>query len=380
MKHICVWSGKRGGFGAMLPTMEFIEKSDSLRLSVVVTDQHLSEKFGKTIAEVKSKIRLTGAIDMEQAGDSNVDRGEAVGTCLKKSVRVLEELDPDILLVIGDRGEVLAACIAAHNLRIAIAHVQGGDVSGSLDEPVRHAITKLAHIHFPSTPKSAERILGMGEQPWRVHTVGDTHVDQIFLQTQPPEDEIRQRYQLPANEPVLLVLQHSDSTVPDESRHQIEETLEAVTSFGLRTLLVYPCSDQGFEGIIESLEARRDCPGLSVYQNIPAEDFIALQKTADCFVGNSSAGLIEAPYFGLPAVNVGDRQIGRERCGNVLDAPYERNAIKTAIEKALRDDAFRLACRNLKPPFGTGDAYARIGKVLEEIPVDERLLNKRMTY
>lgn len=379
-KHICVWSGKRGGFGAMLPTMELIQADDDMELSVVVTDQHLYEKFGKTISEVESRIRVSAAIDMGQTGDSNADRGEAVGVCLQKSVRVLEDLNPDVLLVIGDRGEVFAACIAAHNLRIAIAHVQGGDISGSLDEPVRHAITKLAHIHFPSTKQSADRIIRMGEEPWRVHTVGDTHIDQVFLKTQPPEAEIRERYQLPENEPFLLVLQHSDSTVADQSRKQIEETLAAVTSFGLRTLLVYPCSDQGYEGIIEGLESRRDAPGVTVHQNIPAGDFIGLQKLAGCFVGNSSAGLIEAPYFGLPTVNIGDRQIGRERCANLQDVPYDRDRIRAAIDKALHDDAFRIACRDIKPPFGDGTAYRRIVQALRETPVDERLLNKRMTY
>lgn len=379
-KHICVWSGKRGGFGALLPTMELITADDDMRLSVVVTDQHLYEKFGKTISEVEARVTVAAAIDMGQTGDSNADRGEAVGVCLQKSVRVLEELNPDVLLVIGDRGEVFAACIAAHNLRIAIAHVQGGDISGSLDEPVRHAITKLAHIHFPSTEQSAERIRKLGEEAWRIHTVGDTHIDQIFLKTQPPETEIRERYKLPGSEPFILVLQHSDSTVATESREQIEETLAAVTSFGLRTLLVYPCSDQGFEGIIEGLNSRSDFPGVTVHQNIPAGDFIGLQKLAGCFVGNSSAGLIEAPYFGLPTVNIGDRQIGRERCTNLQDTPYDRDKIRTAIERALNDQAFRKACANIKPPFGDGTAYRQIVHALRETPIDGRLLNKRMTY
>ncbi len=379
-KQICVWSGKRGGFGAMLPTMELIEGTPGLRLSVVVTDQHLYEKFGKTISEVESKIRVEAAIDMGQTGDSNADRGEAVGVCLQKSVRVLEELNPDVLLVIGDRGEVFAACIAAHNLRIAIAHVQGGDISGSLDEPVRHAITKLAHIHFPSTEQSAERILKMGEEAWRVHTVGDTHIDQIFLQTQPPEADIRDRYQLPVDEPFLLVLQHSDSTTADQSRDQIEETLTAVCSFGLRTLLVYPCSDQGYEGIIEGLESRRDAQNVSVHQNIPAGDFIGLQKLAACFVGNSSAGLIEAPYFGLPTVNVGDRQIGRERCANLQDVPYDREQIRAAIDRAINDQKFLSSCKGINPPFGDGKSYERIVEVLKNVEMNETLLNKRMSY
>ena len=165
-KRICVWSGKRGGFGALAPTMEAIRNHPSLELQVVVTDQHLYERFGRTVDEVESRFPISAEIDMEQSGDSGEDRARAIGLCLQRSAEVLGRLKPDVLVVIGDRGEVFAGCIAAHNMGIAIAHVQGGDISGSLDEPVRHAITKLAHIHFPSTEESADRIRRLGEEEW----------------------------------------------------------------------------------------------------------------------------------------------------------------------------------------------------------------------
>ncbi len=380
MRKVCVWSGKRGGFGAMAPTMRAIEEHDDLDLALVVTDQHLYDQFGRTIREVEGQFPIAAAIDMEQSGDSNEERARAIGLCLQRSVDVLAELRPDILLVIGDRGEVFAACIAAHNMRIAIAHVQGGDLSGSLDEPVRHAITKLSHIHFPSTDLSAERIRRMGEEPWRIHVAGDTHIDQILLGRATAEDELRQRYGLAADEPFLLLLQHSDSTVPHAAREQIDATLTGIRATGLRTLLVYPCSDQGYEGIIAGLEAARDWPGVSVHQNIPAPDFIGLQKIAACLVGNSSAGLIEAPYFNLGAVNVGARQVGRERAANVIDVPYEAGAIAAAIQTVLHDDAFRRAMASTSPPFGDGTAYQRITETLAGIDLDEGLLNKRMSY
>jgi UDP-hydrolysing UDP-N-acetyl-D-glucosamine 2-epimerase len=379
-RHVCVWSGKRGGFGALTPTMKAIANDPGMRLSVVVTDQHLYERFGRTVEEVEQEFPIAAAIDMEQRGDSNRDRARAVGTCLAKSADVLAGLAPDVLLVIGDRGEVFAACIAAHNLRIPIGHIQGGDISGSLDEPVRHAITKLAHIHFPSTEASARRIVAMGEEPWRVHVVGDTHIDQIFLGRITPPGELRDRYQLPDADPCIIVLQHSDSADAASSRTQMAETVRAVLSFGLRTLFVYPCSDQGFEGIITEIEAAKDLPGVTVHKNIPASDFAGLQAIAGCLVGNSSAGLIEAPYFALPAVNVGARQTGREHTANVLHVPYDCASIRAAIEKALRDEDFRARCRTLSPPFGDGTAYRRIAAVLAGVELDERLLNKRMTY
>jgi UDP-N-acetylglucosamine 2-epimerase (non-hydrolysing)/GDP/UDP-N,N'-diacetylbacillosamine 2-epimerase (hydrolysing) len=379
-RHICVWSGKRGGYGALAPTMKAIDGHPAMRLSVVVTDQHLYPRFGRTIEEVQQEFPIAAAIDMEQDGDSNRARGRAVGTCLAKSVDVLADLAPDVLVVIGDRGEVLAATIAAHNLRIPIAHIQGGDVSGSLDEPVRHAVTKLAHLHFASTEASARRIVAMGEEPWRVHVVGDTHIDRILMGEVTPPDVLRARYALPDAGPFLIVLQHPDSADAGSSRAQMAETVQAVLSFGLRTLLVYPCSDQGFEGIIAEIEAVRDVPGVSVHRNIPARDFTGLQAIAGCLVGNSSAGLIEAPYFALPAVNVGDRQQGREHAGNVLHVPYERSRIRAAIATALSDETFRARCRTLRPPFGDGTAYQRISSVLAEVALDDHLLTKRMTY
>lgn len=379
-RHVCVWSGKRGGFGAMTPTMREIAKNPAMKLSVVVTDQHLYERFGKTVAEVGESFEIAAKIDMEQTGDTNRDRARAIGVCLTKSADVLADLAPDILLVIGDRGEVFAACIAAHNLRIAIAHVQGGDVSGSLDEPVRHAITKLAHLHFPSTEASARRIVAMGEEAWRVHAVGDTHIDQILTGRKMPPEELRSKYELPEDERFIIVLQHSDSTDPNSSAAQMAETLAAVRSFDLRTLLIYPCSDQGFEGIITEIEKHRGQAKVSIHQNIPALDFIGLQSLAACLVGNSSAGLIETPYFGLPAVNVGERQVGRERCPNVIDVACDRTKIKAAIERALHDEKFRAECRAVKPPFGNGTAYREIANVLGSVEIDERLLNKRMTY
>ncbi len=379
-KKICVWSGKRGGFGALTPTMQAIEAHDELEMALVVTDQHLYDRFGRTVREVEGQFSVAAAIDMEQSGDSNEERARAVGLCLQRSVDVLTVLAPDVLLVIGDRGEVFAACIAAHNMRIAIAHVQGGDLSGSLDEPVRHAITKLAHIHFPSTEQSAGRIRRMGEEDWRIHVVGDTHIDQILLGRASGAAELRQRYDLTAGEAFILVLQHSDSTVPEASRAQIDATLAGVAEVGLRALLVFPCSDQGYEGIIAGLESARGRPGVSVHQNIPAPDFIGLQKMAAVLVGNSSAGLIEAPYFQLGAVNVGDRQIGRERAANVIDVPYDAIAIAGAVHQILHDQDFRSTMAATPPPFGDGTAYRRITDALAATNVDQRLLNKRMSY
>lgn len=379
-KRICVWSGKRGGFGALAPTMDAIRSHPDLELQVVVTDQHLYERFGRTVDEVESRFPISAEIDMEQSGDRGEDRARAIGVCLQRSAEVLGKLAPDVLVVIGDRGEVFAGCIAAHNMGIAIAHIQGGDISGSLDEPVRHAITKLAHIHFPSTEESADRIRRLGEDDWRIHVVGDTHIDQIILGDVTPSPVLAEKYDLVEAAPYVLVLQHSDSSAPGDAGRQMSETVEAILAIGRRALLVYPCSDQGYEGIIEVLESVRDRPRISVHRNIPAPDFIGLQRGATCLVGNSSAGLIEAPYFGLPAINVGDRQMGRERGANVIDVPYERKAIAEAIERVIQNLGLREALAAAPAPFGDGTAYRQITAVLADLAICPMVLNKRMTW
>ena len=379
-RRVCVLTGKRGGFGALTPTMNAIAGHRSLELAVLVTDQHLYKRFGRTVSEVEENFPIAGAIDMEQRGDSNRDRARAIGVCLTKAADVLGKIAPDILVVIGDRGEVVAATIAAHNLRIPIAHIQGGDLSGSLDDANRHAVTKFSHIHLVSTKASARRVLKMGEEPWRVHVVGDTHVDALLPSELTPEETLRTRYELSTDEPFLLVLQHSDATCPEDSGRQMAATMAAVRSLGLRALVVYPCSDQGFEGILAEIETARGTPGLTIHKNIPAPDFAGLQSIAGCLVGNSSAGLIEAPYFGLPAVNIGKRQIGRQHCGNVVHVPYDRRRIGTAIRRALDDKVFRARLRRIRPPFGDGTSYKKITRILARTPLGEKLLNKQLNY
>lgn len=376
-KKICVFTGKRGGFGALVPTMALLDQDPQFELQVVVSDQHLYDEFGRTIDEVQAHFNVSAKLEMNQQGDSPRDRTEALGRCLAQAAKAFDNLRPDLLLVFGDRGEVLSASIAAHNMGIAIGHIQGGDVSGSLDEPMRHAITKLAHLHFPATQKSMERILQMGEEPWRVHLVGDLHVDPIFLSSSGDKTNVLSRYNINSEEPYLIVLQHPDSQMPHASSSQMKITLEAVLSFGLRTLLIYPCTDQGYKGIIQEIESKRAYPGVSIHPNIGAADFLILEKHAACLIGNSSSGLIEAPYFGLSSVNIGDRQIGRERCINVIDVPHERFAIQRAIEKALHDKSFRDACQHIQPLFGDGTAYQKIHSVLASVEINSHLLNKR---
>ena len=375
-----VLTGKRGGFGAMKPMLRQIDQDPDLHLQLVATDQHVSERFGNTIDEIREDFEVAATVDMEQADDTPVSRAQALGLCAQRMSLTLDELKPDICLLYGDRGEVLASAMAATVLGLPIGHIQGGDVSGSLDDQVRHAITKLSHLHFPSIPSSADRLRRMGEEEWRIHVVGDNHIDEIIAGAFMDRAQVAELLELDLSKPIVVVLQHSETTEPEKSYAQMVETMAAVRSTGHQTVVVYPCSDQGYEGIIEAITEFGKEPQLRVHVNLDAPVFWGLLATASVLVGNSSAGLIETPSFRLPAINIGRRQIGRMRSNNVLDVEHDRKAIAEALNKALFDEDFRGVVSNCAQPYGDGLAGSRIVEVLKGTTIDERLLVKRMTY
>jgi len=378
-RKILVLTGKRGGFGAMKPMLRLMRDDPEIRLQLVVTDQHVSARFGATIAEVEREFAIAAAVDMEQADDRPVSRAQALGRCLTRMASTLAELKPDLCVLYGDRGEVLATAVAATTLNIPIAHLQGGDVSGSLDEPMRHAVTKLAHLHFPSTEESAERIRRMGEEDWRVQVVGDNHIDLIVAGEYADRATVAKELGLDPAKPVIVLLQHSETTAPDDAHHQMTETLAAVTGLGHQTVAVHPCSDAGYQGVIRALEEQAKPPQYRVRVNLDAPLFWGLLAMASAMVGNSSAGLIETPSFRLPAVNVGRRQIGRLHAENVIHAGHARKEIEAALRRALSPEfkAIASACRQ---PFGDGTAGKRIVETLKTFALDRRLLVKRMSY
>ena len=378
--HIFVLTGKRGGFGAMKPMLRLIRDDSAFELQLVVTDQHVSERFGRTAREIEEEFEIAAAVDMEQVDDTPLGRAAAVGRCAERMAATLDSLRPDICLLYGDRGEVLATATAATLLGLPVAHLQGGDLSGSLDDNIRHAVTKLAHLHFPSIPSSAERIRRMGEEDWRIHVVGDSHLDGIVAGDHARPEVVAAKLGLDLHRPIVVVLQHSETTEPDAAYEQMNETLAAVRDTGHQAVVVYPCSDQGYEGIIQSIREIAVTPQFQVHVNLDAPIFRGLLNAASVLVGNSSAGLIETPIFRLASVNIGRRQEGRLRAENVIDVPHDQSAIATALDRALHDKAFARTVAECQQPYGDGRTGERILDVLRRTPIDEHLLVKQMTY
>lgn len=378
MRKIAILTGKRGGFGAMMGLMQLIEKDRNMELQLIVTDMHLSSFFGYTVEEVEKFFKISYKVELNQKDDTAGERAKALARCQIGMVDVLEKAQPDILVTLGDRGEVLSACIAALELNIPVAHILGGDVAGNRDGNRIHAITKLAHLHFPSSLDSAKRIVKLGEEPWRVHNVGASYVDFIVQKRYTPNQEARKKFNIADDEPYILCIQHPMTLQEDRSYTEAKAVYTALAKTGLRTLIMYPCSDQGYMGVVKALEEFREESKFSIHKNIEALDFWGLMSGAEVFVGNSSSGLMETPYFNLPAVNIGKRQEGRVRDTNVIDSEPLLETLQSAIKKAQSQE-FRGSIQN-HFVFGNGTAGEQMYEVLKNVELKEVLLMKKMTY
>jgi len=376
-RKVFVLTGKRGGFGAMVPLLRKIRDSDFLELQLVVTDQHLSKFFGETVREVESEFRIAERVDLNQSGSSAQDRGSALGRCLSSMMRVLGDLDPDLVLLYGDRGEVLATAIAALTHNIPIAHIQGGDISGSTDDSMRHAISKLATIHFPSNHASALRLYQMGEEPWRVHVVGDNHLDEIYAGSFMAEREVRREIGVEDKRPVLVVLQHPETFSANLSGEHMRETLEAIAYENWWVVVLYPCSDVGYEESVRVIESYKQRENFRVYRNLDAHVFRGLLNIASALIGNSSAGIIEAAAFRLPAINIGLRQVGRLVAENVLHVGHSRDEIRAAVDCALYDENFLKRVGKCEQLYGDGSTADKIVKVLKQVQLSSDLMRKQ---
>ncbi len=383
MRRIAIVTGTRAEYGILEPLIQKIHADKSLELLLYVTGMHLSNEYGKTIDRIKADLPIAGKIDMGlKKKNRGSDMGQSTAKGISGFIKAFETDRPDFVVVLGDRIEPFSASIAALFLRIPIVHLNGGDCTFTLfDEQIRHAITKMASVHFPASAKSANRILKMGEEGWRVHEVGALGLDSVLHLKTPSKKELFSKYQLDEKRQTILVIFHPVTTEWEDAGRQFDTILGAIARFDCQKVLVYPNSDAGGFQIIERLEKFQGKPGYLAHKNLPHDDYIAFMKHSDAMIGNSSSGIIEAPSLGLPAVNVGSRQDGRERASNVLDVPeYAPDPIAAAIDKALNDKRFRAIVSKKESPYGNGYTAEKIVSILKNIEINERLIQKRMTY
>jgi UDP-hydrolysing UDP-N-acetyl-D-glucosamine 2-epimerase len=374
-RKIVYITGTRAEYGLMQSTLKAINSHPSLELELIVTGTHLSGVFGYTIKDILKDDFKIHTIQIPEVTDG-LSMAHSFGEAVIIFSKLLKKINPDILLLEGDRYEALAGAIAGAFLNIVVAHVSGGDVSGSIDDSIRHSITKFAHIHFPGTPKSAERIIKMGENSKYVFMVGTPGIEKHI---KPDKNRIAKKFGLDPKKPVFLVIQHAVKSEEDKAGWQIKQTLEAVSAFNEQIVIIYSNNDPGSQDMIKEIEKYRKNRNVRIHKNIPRADFHDLMSISAIMIGNSSCGLTESPMFGLPVINIGIRQKGRERGGNVIDCSQDINDIKKAIKKAL-SGAFKEKIKRMKNPYKSDKTAEKISDILAKIKLDKKLLDKRLTY
>lgn len=379
-KKILYISGTRADYGLMKSTLSAIDNHSNLKLNIAVGGMHLMNEFGRTVAEIKKDGFDIREIPVIFKNDDRRSMAEFTGKFIQLLSSAVTKIKPDIILLLGDRSEMLAGAVAGAYLGILTVHIHGGEVSSTVDEFARHAITKLSHIHLCATQKSRKRIIKMGEEPSRVYVVGAPGLDDIINAKLYDKKEIEKIYNLDFSKPVLLVLQHPVTAEIQESSNQMKETMEAVKETGHQTIIVYPNADAGGRKMIKVIERYRNYPFIQIYKSIPRKDYLSLMKYADVMIGNSSSGIIESPSFHLPVINLGIRQEGRERACNVIDINYKKERILKAIKKVFNDKNFRNKLKKCSNPYGDGKTGLRIAKILSGLKITQRLLQKKLAY
>ncbi len=392
-REVAVFTGNRAEYGLQYPILKAISEHPELEYQLLVSGAHLDDNFGRTLNEIRTDgFRIDAEVKIEMDGDSRIATAQAIGSGVLAISAALEKLNPDIVVVYADRFEGLAAVIAASQMNIPTAHIEGGDLTegGALDDSVRHAMTKLAHLHFTTNEQATNRILGMGEEAWRVHTVGFPAIDLISAGSYASATECQERLNLDLTKPVVLFTQHSVTTEFEVAAAQVQPSLGAMRQLaaeGAQVVITYPNNDAGGRAIIAELVEfdRQQYSGIQVHRSLGRylyHGVLALARDPAirvACVGNSSSGIKETPVFGCPTVNIGSRQEGRLRGENVVDTGYDLASLVAAVNRCLHDEAFRGYARKTTNPYYIGNAGKKISTVLANVPLDQKLIRKRMT-
>jgi len=378
-RKILYISGTRADYGLMRKTLLSIRRHPKLKIEIAVTGMHLMPEFGRTINEIKKDGFKIHKIEAIYERDSKESMANFVGKAIKLLAKEMKKIKPDMILILGDRGEMLAGAVVGAYLSIPVAHIHGGDVTSTVDEFSRHAITKLSHIHFAATRDAAERIKKMGENSWRIFVVGAPGLDGILNEKLFSKKEITGKYNLNLKEPILLVVQHPCGSEIKKAGKQMQETMEAIRELGFQTIVIYPNADAGGREMIKIIRKYGKLPFVRVFKSLPRKDYLSLMKVASVMVGNSSSGIIESSSFCLPTINIGEREKGREKAGNVIEADHKKAEIKKAILRAL-DKKFLAKVKKIKNPYGRGLAGPHIAQILARLNINKKLLEKQITY
>lgn len=390
-KIIAVFTGNRAEYGLLLPILNSINNCSNLDFKLIVSGSHLENGYGKTISEIKNdNIPIFKKIHINQKTSTTLNNVQSIGHGIVKIAKVLYDLKPDFMLVYGDRFETLAAAIASTQMLIPTIHIEGGDLTqgGTLDDNIRHAISKLSHLHLTTNLLATKRLIQMGEESWRIKIVGLPSLDKIVNEDFESSENLIKKFQISSKRTLIIFTQHSVASQYKKTKTQIKPSIEALKYFaaqGMQVIVTYPNNDLGGDIIISELKKLEAIKykNIKIYRSLGSRVYhglLSLRKKENfdvICVGNSSSGIKETPVFNCPTVNIGSRQDGRLRAKNVIDVGYNKKLIINAIKKCIYDEEFKKQCVNLENPYYFGNVGQAAIKFINSVKINEKLLTKK---
>ena len=378
-RRIAVITTSRADYSHLYWPLHDLSRHPEVDLQLIAMGPHLSPEFGQTIREIEQDgLPIAARIECLLSSDTDVGMAKTIGVATLSLADCLGQMRPDLLLLIADRYEMLAPASVALALRIPVAHIEGGEISeGAIDDAVRHALTKMSHVHFTSTFAARDRVIALGEEEWRVHRAGAPSIDHLRRDRLYDRQQLEEQLNVELKSPAAVIAYHPVTILRDTTQ-EADELFGALREVPGQLLFCYPNADAGSRDLIQRTEQYRTLrPDTHIFVNLPAITYWSLLRQVDIMVGNSSSGIMETPSFALPTVNVGMRQQGRERARNILDASPGQADILAKIAFA-RSEQFRASLEGMENPYGDGHASQKIVDVLTSVPLGEQLLIKKM--
>lgn len=378
-KNILIITERRADYSKFKPILNEIKKSKKLDYFLIVTGSHLLKEYGLTINEIKKDgFTIHSKFQMydKKKKDTGKEMVDSLGRCILKLSQKIEQLKPHIILSGFDLGSNLAVALVGAHMNIPVVHVEGGEITGTIDDPIRHAISRFAHIHFVTNSTASDRLIKMGEDPKSIHIVGNTSIDSIKTVPIISKKKLEDEFEINLSEPLAIVIQHTVTSEVHSVEKNIQKTLNAIKELKIQTILIHGNADAGSQKIFKIIKNSE----IKQYPTLSFEKYVNLLKHSSVLVGNSSSGIMESPFLHLPSVNIGTRQSGRLQSICTINVDYEKNEIKSAITKAISNKYFQHKCNIEKSLYGQGDSAKKIIKILEKLNLQKISIQKKISY
>ncbi len=384
-RKILAVTGARSEYDILFPVLKKLNQDTDFELQILVTGAHLSENFGSTVQYIESDgFLIADRIYNLISSDKKIGRVISLGNQIPALAQTFDRIKPDVILIVGDREEAISVSLTGAYMDIPVAHIAGGDIAkdGNIDNSVRYAASKFSHIHFTILEQHKETLLKLGEDEWRIFTVGNPGLDRFIATPTLTKKEISDNIGFDiTNDKYLTLIQHSIITDVENQAKNIRETLDAIVESGFKCLINYPNSDAGNNAIINAYqEYVENHKQLFLFQNLDRLNYINLLRHTSCLLGNSSSGILESPSLSLPVVNIGSRQRGRVHANNVIFVNNKKDEILEALIKSLNDTDYINSIKKMKNPYGDGNSANMIVEVLRTIELNDKLIYKNITY